>query len=121
MLEFIPRDNLQKRYGGDDGWEYKYVEPTLSENARLNEEEKKAKIVGERDDLVVKFSHLTAEWAAMELGVDAAKEKNRQRGELAHQLERNYWQLDPYIRSTTYYDRVGVLSRNGEVDLKAAR
>ena len=121
MLQFIDRDNLQKYYGGDDEWEYKYVEPNLSENESMKEEEKKAQILGERDDLIAKFSSLTAEWVSIKPEADMAKEKKDKRGHIVHELERNYWQLDHYIRSKTYYDRVGVLAQNGTVDLKGAR
>lgn len=28
----------------------------------------------------------------------------------------NYWGLDKYLRAKTYYDRVGMLSKNGTVN-----
>jgi hypothetical protein len=121
MTQFIPRENLQTCYGGNDKWEYKYVEPVLGENERLRSEEKKVKIQGEREDLIDQFTRLTAEWVSLEPEGDAGKEKNIQRCDVVKELEENYWQLDPYVRSTTYYHRVGVLNRQGEVDFQAAR
>jgi hypothetical protein len=121
MLEFIPRDNLQKCYGGDDEWEYQYVEPVSTENEQLNDMEKKAELQEQKAALIEKFDHLTMEWVSLEPEDSVAKAKSAQRGEVVHELELKYWQLDPYFRSTTYYDRVGVLTRDGAVDFGAAR
>ena len=121
MLEFIPRNNLQKCYGGDDEWEYRYVEPVSTENERLNNVDEKNELQKHKDALVEKFHHLTMEWVSLEPEAGVAKAKNARRCEVAHELEQKYWQLDPYIRSTTYYDRVGVLMRDGAVDFGAAR
>ncbi|KAG9198730.1 hypothetical protein G6514_009680 [Epicoccum nigrum] len=121
MLEFIPRDKLQKCYGGDDGWEYRYVEPIPTENEQLNDVEKKVELQEHRDALIEKFNNLTMEWVSLEPEASVAKAKNAQRYEVAHELEQKYWQLDPHVRSTTYYDRVGVLTRDGAVDFGAAR
>jgi hypothetical protein len=121
MLEFIPRDKLQKCYGGDDGWEYRYVEPIPTENEQLNDVEKKVELQEHRDALIEKFNNLTMEWVSLEPEASVAKAKNAQRYEVVHELEQKYWQLDPHVRSTTYYDRVGVLTRDGAVDFGAAR
>lgn len=121
MLEFISRDNLQKCYGGDDEWDYKYIEPVLAENDRMKDEDKKSDLLRQKSALIEKFSQLTMEWVSLEPGAVAAKEKNDRRCEVAHELDRKYWELDPYIRSTTYYDRAGVLTRDGTVNFRAAR
>ncbi|KAF3008392.1 hypothetical protein E8E13_000469 [Curvularia kusanoi] len=121
MHEFIPRDNLQKCFGGDDDWEYKYVEPTASENEQLYDAEKKGELLDQKTALINTFNQLTVEWATLELDGSMAKAKDDQRRDVAQELERKYWQLDPHIRSTTYYDRVGVLTRDGVVDFTAAR
>ncbi|KIL94182.1 hypothetical protein FAVG1_02744 [Fusarium avenaceum] len=120
LLKFIPKANLQKSYGGEDPWEYKYVEAVPSENERMGSEEKKIKIQIERQELIDQFEQLTFEWAT---GQDsgASLEAKERRDELAQLLELNYWKLDPYIRSGTYYHRAGVVNRQGGVDFKAAR
>ncbi|KAL6915018.1 hypothetical protein ACHAPO_009752 [Fusarium lateritium] len=115
LLKFISKSNLQKSYGGEDPWEYKYVNPVPSENERMQSEEKKTKIQMERQELVDQFTRLTTEW----IGGD--KETSAKRDELAQLLELNYWKLDPYVRSSTYYHRAGVVNRAGGVDFKAAR
>ncbi|KAH7161768.1 CRAL-TRIO domain-containing protein [Dactylonectria macrodidyma] len=120
VAKFISKDNLQKCYGGDDTWEYKFVNPVPGENERMQSEEKKVKIQTERDELVDQFHRLTAEWVSLEPEFALGKEKNAERDELVKQLMLNFWKLDPYIRATTYYHRVGVINRQGDVDFKAA-
>ena len=87
----------------------------------MQEAEKKVKIQEEREGLVDLFSRATAEWVSQVPNVDPEEDKEKQRRELVQQLDLNYWKLDPYVRSTTYYHRVGVLTRQGDVDFKAAR
>ena len=121
MLKFINKDQLQKSYGGEDTWEYKYMEPLAEENSRMSDEEKKTKIQEERADLARQFDTVTLEWVAREPDSDEAKEHAAKRLKLAHELRANYWKLDPYIRARTYFHRAGVLGATGEVDFKAAR
>jgi hypothetical protein len=115
LLKFIPKSNLQKSYGGEDPWEYKYVNPVPSENERMQSEEKKTKIQMERQELIDQFTRLTTEW------ISGKEETSAKRDELAQLLQLNYWKLDPYVRSSTYYHRVGAVNRTGGVDFKAAR
>jgi seryl-tRNA synthetase len=85
-------------------------------------EEKKTKVMSEREEIIEQFTKTTAEWLALKADSDSAKEiLSKEREEMAKELENNYWRLDPYIRSTTYYHRVGALTRQGDVDFKAAR
>lgn len=120
LLQFIPEENLQASYGGKDTWEYTYPEPVPGENVKLEEAEKRAKIQEERSELLRRFEQGTVEWAMQEPGSSTARETNSRRSELAGELGLNYWKLDPYIRSRTYYHRVGVVTDTGEVDFKAA-
>jgi hypothetical protein len=121
LLKFIPKANLQKSYGGEDPWEYKYIDPVPTENERMESEEKKTKIQIERQELIDQFEQSTVEWATLDHGSEASLEAKGRRDELAQLLELNYWKLDPYIRSSTYYHRTGVVNRQGGVDFKAAR
>lgn len=121
LLKFIPKSNLQKSYGGEDPWEYKYVDPVPSENDRMRSEEKKIKIQTERQELIEQFTHLTTEWITLNDDSEIRQETIQKRDELVQLLQLNYWKLDPYVRSTTYYHRAGVVNRMGGVDFKAAR
>ncbi|RSM05112.1 hypothetical protein CDV31_009746 [Fusarium ambrosium] len=121
LTKFIAKDNLQTCYGGQDAWEYNYIDPVPTENERMRSEEKKVKVQQERDELISQFNRLTADWASLEPEFVLGKEKNVERDELVKVLQLNYWRLDPYVRATTYYHRVGVVTRVGDVDFKAAR
>ena len=83
----------------------------------MQSEEKKTKIQNERQELIDQFNELTTEWIASEGDVEVGA----RRDELAQLVQLNYWKLDPYVRSSTYYHRAGVVNRAGGVDFKAAR
>lgn len=121
LRRFIPEENLQAGYGGTDSWEYTYTDPVPGENARLGEQDGMAKIQEERNELIREFEQQTSEWASLDSESPTAKEKSLRRDELAGRLGVNYWKLDPYIRSRTYYHRVGVVDEDGKVDFKAAQ
>lgn len=38
---------------------------------------------------------------------------------LTEELRKNYWLLDPYLRAKSWYDRTGVVSDGGRIDLNA--
>jgi hypothetical protein len=83
--------------------------------------EKKADIAAERNGLVCRFEQLSMEWAKLDAGSADAKQKVAERNQLAKQLSQSYWNLDPYVRARSYYDRVGVIDSLGRVDYKAAQ
>jgi hypothetical protein len=120
LESYISKENLQTRYGGDDTWDFKYIEPVAGENSKMEATEKKAKIQDERSELEREFDSETIEWLKFDPETLEAKEKTEKREQLAKQLNANYWQLDPYIRAKTYYHRVGVVDDNGVVDYQAA-
>lgn len=62
-----------------------------------------------RADQVKEFEHATREWIRNPEGANA-KEIKAQREKLAVQLREGYWNLDPYLRARTLYDRQGVLA-----------
>jgi hypothetical protein len=121
LKRFISAENLQKCYGGEDDWEYKYIGPELGESRPLLSEEKRAKIQNERNELVQQFEQMTIDWTCADEESAEGKEKNEERHKLVNGLRDNYWKLDPFIRAKTYYHRVGVIGATGEVDFKAAR
>ncbi|KAI1858739.1 hypothetical protein JX265_010401 [Neoarthrinium moseri] len=120
LLQFVSEDNLQTGYGGTDSWTYTYSEPVTGENARLKEEEKKAKIQEERSELIREFEQETVGWVSPQCQSSPDNKNESRRDQVTRQLGLNYWKLDPYIRARTYYHRVGVVDDKGEVDFKAA-
>ena len=111
---------MQTRYGGDDTWDYKYVEPVPGENDKLQSSEKKAKVQDERFELEREFEKETIEWLKLDPESQEGQDQTKRRTEVAKELNSNYWKLDPYIRAKTYYHRVGVVDDDGNVDYLAA-
>ena len=122
LLKFIEKDQLQKRYGGEDTWEYKYPEPSKGDRDNLGlTDEKKAKIEADREELMKEFELATEEWVATDPQSEEAQVLIAKRTEISDKLIENYWKLDPYIRAKTYYHRVGVLSDDGKVNFQGAK
>lgn len=113
MEAFIPRSNILKDLGGDDGWEYTYVEPAPGENdAITNGGSIRAQLQAKRDEQVREYEALTRSWIATE---DGDKIRN-ERFKVAGMLRDGYWEMDPYLRARTLYDRTGVLGEKGKLD-----
>ena len=120
MARFIDKKNLQKSYGGEDGWEYEYVEAVPGENSQLEKVDEAAKLLEERIETAIELVGLTVDWASASAQSDAEKGTVPKRDEAIQKFQENYWKLDPYIRAKTYLHRVGVVNEKGEVDFRAA-
>ncbi|KAJ5914534.1 hypothetical protein N7504_003417 [Penicillium tannophilum] len=118
LTKFIDRSKLPKGVGGDENWEYKYIEPKEDENARMEDTTTRDALLRERQQIGEEFLTATAEWN------EAAKAKDKtkvqaaasQRTFLAERLRVNHWKTDPYIRARLYLDRAGVIQEGGKVD-----
>jgi len=51
LEEFIPRSQILKELGGDEDWEYNYIEPVEGEDDLLNDTTRLEKLQAERDDI----------------------------------------------------------------------
>ena len=112
---YIPRKQIIKELGGDEEWEYKFIEPVDGENALMNDDETKQKLQDERNEDVLDYQSKTFEWIRSGAGEGGQKIKD-QRDETAHKLHDNYWRLDPYVRARTLYDRVGMIEKGGKIN-----
>ncbi|KKP02241.1 hypothetical protein THAR02_05654 [Trichoderma harzianum] len=106
LQEFIEPSHILKELGGDEDWEFKYVEPVAGENDLMKDVETKAKLLAGREKLVKDYEDATLQWIHKEGG---SKEVLAKRDELATQLKDDYWRLDPYLRARCLYDRQGIL------------
>ena len=106
---FVERSHIIEELGGDDPWKYQYVEPTPSENEKMNDIATRDRLIEERAATVEEFEQLTQQWIKEPRAVE------QRRGELVASLRNGYWQLDPYIRSRSLYDRTGVIREGGVV------
>ncbi|KAL9623879.1 MAG: hypothetical protein Q9160_001871 [Pyrenula sp. 1 TL-2023] len=119
LEEFVPRSQILKELGGDEAWEYKYAEPREGEDVVMLDKEREGEKKGlleEREEQVTQFQHSTWEWIHQGDGdsTEAAKPKER-RAELATALRDGYWRLDPFLRARSWYDRTGMVGKNGDV------
>ena len=115
LENFVDKSNIVKEMGGDDPYEYGYVEPEEGENKRLEDAETRKRLEADRVKIGKEFEKLTAEWMATTDSA-ASAELLSQRNEVAARLKKGYWELDPYQRARSLYDRIGVLSQDGKVD-----
>lgn len=114
MEEFIEPSKLAKELGGDEEWEYQYIEPVDGENDLMRDEKAKNDLVAARSALVKDMESATLAWLGDdETNVADAKLK---REEIAGLLKSNYWKLDAYVRARSLYDRQGVIGEGGSVN-----
>ena len=107
---FVERSHITKELGGDDSWEYKYLEPSPGENNPMSDDVTKQRLLDERAAVVKDFESTTQQWISTPQGDDSLKPK---RNELAERLRSGYWQLDPFIRARSLYDRTGLIKEGG--------
>ena len=115
MEEFIPTQHILKELEGEEDWEYTFVEPIPGENTKMQDVETRNRLLAARELLVKDFEDATQQWIQHPDGEQAAEIKVR-RATLAAKLRADYWNLDPYLRARSYYDRTGVLQPGGTVD-----
>ncbi len=113
LEQYIPRSQIMKELGGDEDWEYKYVEPVPGENDLMKGAAQRIKLEEDRTKDVLGFQKKTFDWIAG--GAESGSSRN-DRDTIAKRLHDNYWQLDPYIRARTLYDRTGMIQSGGRVD-----
>ncbi|KAI1262003.1 CRAL/TRIO domain-containing protein [Xylariaceae sp. FL1019] len=112
---FIDVDELPTELEGTSGWSYRYVEPLAGENDKMNDMETRHRLLKEREAIYEEYESKTIEWLNES---DASKRTtiNTERSSIAKKLKEQYWQLDPYVRARSLYDRVGMLKPGGKVD-----
>jgi len=103
-----------------EDWQYHYVEPVPGENEKMKDAATRDKLQATRDALIEEYTRNTLEW--IKTGSDQATVPalKKQREELAAKLTSSYWDLDPYIRARSLFDRIGVI-QGEKVDHYAAR
>lgn len=111
-----------KELEGDENWEYKYVEPQPGENKAMEDTAKRDELLVERQELAKEVQDATIAWiaASQKKDEEALKTAKQNRSELIERLRVQYWQLDPYIRSRSLYDRLNILQGDGKIDFYPA-
>lgn len=117
LEKFIPRDRIMKELGGDEDFEYKYIEPEPDENAKMEDTATRDALIARRQELCKEFQTATFAWIAATSKGDketAAAQKEK-RADLTEKIRKGYWELDPYVRARSYYDRAGVIMGGGKI------
>lgn len=112
LKAFIDLKKLPKEHGGEEDYEFTYQEPVVGENDRMKDTAAKQPILDARKTIVDEYEKKTVAW--IENSTDASLQNSRQ--SLRDQLRANYWQLDPYVRARSHYDRAKNIEPNGAVD-----
>lgn len=115
LEEFITPSQIPKELGGDEDWEYTYIEPIEGENSSMEDTATRDEILKERAVLVKDFEEATKVWLR-DGNSESATQAGESRNTIARQMKDNYWKLDPYIRARSVYDRQGVIGAGGVIN-----
>ena len=118
LEKFIPRNRIIKELEGVDDWQYKYIEPHPDENKKMEDTATRDKIIARRAELSKEVEQATIAWikAADTQNADVKFAAEDKRNGVIDQLTALYWELDPYIRARTLYDRYGVIQPGGKIN-----
>ena len=107
-----------KELDGDEDWAYQYVEPQPDENKLQEDTAKRDEMVAERQQLAQDLQDVTIEWISSTKKKDESTAKavvDKRKG-LIERLRAQYWELDPYARATSLYDRLDVIQGGGKIE-----
>jgi hypothetical protein len=114
LEKFVPRSQIPSELGGDEKWTYAYPEPVPGENDKMKDTAAREALERERAETVRRYEAVLNEWVH-DGEAKSLEERRKERDEVAEELRRNYWMLDPYVRARTLYDRAGVLNEGGRL------
>ena len=115
LEEYIPKSQVLKELDGEEDWDYKFTEPVPGENDKMKDTGTRDRLLAAREVLVKEYEQATLEWLLNPEGEKTAAIKAR-RSELTTKLREDYFNLDPYIRARSWYDRTGVMLPGGKLD-----
>lgn len=107
MLEFISEDFIPKDLSGSREYEYEYIEPKDGEDSMMDDATTKQKLLDERTNLLDEYEKSLISWIQAENDDERAKHASVKLA-VCEKLRLNYWQIDPYIRVRSPFDRAGV-------------
>ncbi|PGH10225.1 hypothetical protein AJ79_05480 [Helicocarpus griseus UAMH5409] len=107
LENYIANDSIPKDLGGNDDYEYEYIEPQEGENDLLKDTAKANELKEQRHKIIDELQKQTLTWInSASTATDKGEEIKKQRQETAEKLGEFYWTLDPYIRARSIYDRI---------------
>ncbi|KAG8529242.1 uncharacterized protein KY384_005877 [Bacidia gigantensis] len=115
LSQFVALEHLLKEMGGKEDWDYKYVPPREGENEKMKDEGTRERLLEERRGVVIEYETTTQQW------LSGHKKVEGRRRDLTEKLGAGYWDLDPFLRARTFYDRTGIISPGGGIDFYPSR
>lgn len=84
----------------------------------MEDRETRDKLIAQRQALAKDIQDTTVEWlrASFKGEADAASAAKEKRSGMIEQLRKQYWELDPYIRARSLYDRLNVIQGGGKIE-----
>lgn len=118
LERFIPRDQIVEEMGGDEKWSYRYIEPSPTENSKMDNTTIRDALKRERQAIGEEFLGATSGWINATKSGDATTlhSSESERAYLAERLRVNYWKLDPYARARLLLDRTNVIQDGGKIE-----
>ncbi|KAJ5707712.1 CRAL-TRIO domain-containing protein [Penicillium malachiteum] len=118
LENFIAPGQIMKELEGDENWEYSYTEVKEGENSKMEDTETRDKLLAERQELAKEIQAITIEWlrASAKKETEALSAAEEKRKTLIEKLRKQYWELDPYIRARSLYDRLNIVQGHGKIE-----
>ena len=112
LSQYIEPTHIPQELGGNDNWQYEYVPAKEGENLALEEDAGvRQRLEKEREETVNAYELATLKWVKQPDSVPLRSE----RASLREKLKREYWDLDPYVRARSLYDRTGMIQNGGGI------
>lgn len=90
----------------------------MGENKKMEDKEARDRLIAERQALAKDIQDATVEWirASLKKEAEAASAAQQKRNGMIEQLRKQYWELDPYIRARSLYDRLNIIQGGGKIE-----
>lgn len=84
----------------------------------MEDKETRDKLIAQRQHLAKDIQDVTVEWirASFKKEAEAASAAKQKRSALIEELRKQYWELDPYIRARSLYDRLNIIQGGGKIE-----
>jgi CRAL/TRIO domain len=112
LAAFLPEGEILKELGGTKDETFKFTPPVPGEDDKLADTESRKILEKKRKELVSDYEDIIQDWISNSMDTSPerdAKIRGR-RDEVAAEITANYWQLDPYVRARSVYDRIGAIA-----------
>ena len=116
LSRFVEPSHIPKELGGEDPWTYEYVPAEAGEHALMEDSATREKLDAEREELARGYEIATMAWVKQ----PGSPEIRAERAALREKLRKGYWDLDPYVRARSMYDRTGMINKGGRIQFYPA-